>query len=392
MWGTRRAALVVAVVGVVGAADLRPAHAALASAPRQLRTSYSGALLSVAWTAPSNDGGNPVTGYDMWLTISGSTTYRRQTATTYAVPARAGASVALRVHAITGAGAGDDAYLSSTADLGEAVALDSMGHVRRRYVENGAWSSLGGPVLIGTPFLARARSGVQLVVGGDSDGRIWGWTATSGWHVMSSTRCWRPAAAFEQVINTLTVGCVRGDGRLLATALDVRGSSVPTGLKFSVFSDKPLGRLAAVRHTLVFRVAAFDSAGHNVSAVSPFGPGSTKLGLACASDPGAGSGGNGNYDSGDGWAACLTSSTRLAWLAADTSDFLTSHRTIGSATLPFAAQGQPSLFLSRVQPRALIGVVGKDGVLRELDTAFRTWRVAGGLTVRPGISLLQYRG
>jgi hypothetical protein len=76
----------------------------------------------------------------------------------------------------------------------------------------------------------------------------------------------------------------------------------------------------------------------------------------------------------------------------DAFNFHTSVRVTHGAALPFTAVGQPGLFLTRGGDRGLIAVVGKDGVVRELDTAFRTWRTAGGLTVKPGLSVIQYRG
>jgi len=361
------------------------------SAPRLVRTSFADGRLTVAWNPPLDNGGRPVTGYDLVLTTGGTTTHRRLTGTTYTQAAVAGSTVISRVRAITQIAIGDEGRTDSSADLGEAVALDSTGHVRRRFLENGYWYGMGSPVMVGTPSIARAHSGVRLVVAGDKDGRVWGHTSTSGWRVMTSTRCWRPAASFAKSFNYLYVGCVSSDGHLLAMSLVLKGSSVPTGIHLAKFTWKPLGRLASVRGSFVFRTAPFDSAGHNVVAAEPFGAGLTRLPLTCASDPGAGTGGTGNYDNGEGWASCLATSTKLVWVRASLENFRGT-RSTGAAILPFAAVGQPSLFVSRVGIRGLIAIVGKDGVVRELDTAFRTWRTAGGLTVKPGLSVVQYRG
>jgi hypothetical protein len=362
------------------------------SAPRLVRTSYADGRLTVAWNPPADNGGRPVTGYDLVLTTGGATTHRRLTGTSYTQPAVAGSSVTSRVRAITQVAIGDEGRTNSTADLGEAVALDGTGHVRRRFLENGYWYGMGGPVMVGTPSIARSRSGMRLVVAGDKDGRVWGWTSTSGWRVMTATRCTRPAASFSHLNDVLHVGCVSSDGHLLATNLSVKGTSVPTGIRLARFTWKPLGRIASVRGSFVFRTAAFDTAGHNVVAVEPFGEGLTRLPLACAGDPGAGTGGPGNYDPDGAWAGCLATSTRLVWVETDAFNFHTSVRVTHGAALPFTAVGQPGLFLTRGGDRGLIAVVGKDGVVRELDTAFRTWRTAGGLTVKPGLSVIQYRG
>lgn len=355
------------------------------SVPRLLRTRYADGVLTSAWTPPVTDGGTPVKAYDVTTTVSGSRSVRRVATTSLARAVPAGASITVAVRAVTAVAVGDEAIRSVTADVGELVALDAGGHVRRRLLASGSWTSLGGPVLTGTPSLARTSRGDGLVVAADSSGRVWGWTHASGWRVISTTRCRRPAAALDGA-NTLTVACVGSDGRLLATNRRLTSSAVPTGLRFSRFAAKPLGRLAAVDHVVVFRVAPFDGAGHNVLAVNPFGSKTSRLPLACASDPGAGTG-----QHGDGWVACLASGSKLLWLHSQSAD-LSAQRSTAFAALPFRARGQAGVFGTRYGDRGEIAVVDEHGVVQELDTAFRTLRVASGLRVQAGVSVLQLRG
>ena len=355
------------------------------SPPRLLRTRYVSGVLTTSWNPPYTNGGTPVTGYDVTTTVSGSKSVRRVTSTSVTRTVAAGASVTVQVRAVTAAAAGDEAIRSVTADVGELVALDAAGHVRRRLLATGSWTSLGGPVLIGTPSLARTPRGEALVVAGDSNGRVWGWTHVSGWRVLSATRCRRPAAALDGA-NDLTVFCVGGDGHLLATNRHLTSSTLPTGLRFVRFAAKPLGRLAAINHVVVFRVAAFDQAGHDVLAVNPFGSTTRRLPLACASDPGSGTGAHA-----DGWVACLGSSTKLLWLHDQAADLSAKYSTT-SAVLPFRARGQAGVFGTRYGDRGEIAVSDEHGTVQELDTAFRTLRVATGLRVQAGVSVLQSRG
>ena len=146
-----------------------PGNAVVPSAPQNLTATPGNRQVSLTWTAPSSDGGSPITGYQ--LSTDNYATYVTVTGNAYTfVGLTNGTTLTFRVRAINSAGAGAETSVTATPVDGVSPATYSLA----------IQAETGGNIILGASGNYAAGDVITLVAVADNGYAFSGWTTSGG--------------------------------------------------------------------------------------------------------------------------------------------------------------------------------------------------------------------